>query len=115
MTDVIIWHNPRCSKSRAALKLLEERGIAPVIRLYLADPPNGAEIRAACDALGRPAVEMMRTKQAAFREAGLSPDMDDERLIAAMAAQPVLIERPIVFANARAALGRPPDAVLGIL
>jgi arsenate reductase (glutaredoxin) len=107
---VMIWHNPRCGKSR--LKLIEARNILPVIRLYLTDPPTPDEIRAARDLLGVPAVGMMRTKETAFREAALSKDMDDD---AAMAAQPILIERPIVLANGKAALGRPPEAVLAIL
>lgn len=115
MTDITIWHNPRCSKSRQTLGLLEERGTHPAIRLYLSDPPSEDEIRAARDLLGVPAIAMMRTKEAAFREAGLSKDMDDERLISAMATHPILIERPIVFANGRAAMGRPPEAVLDIL
>jgi arsenate reductase (glutaredoxin) len=112
---VTIWHNPRCGKSRETLKLIEARNILPVIRLYLTDPPTPDEIRAARDLLGVPAVGMMRTKETAFREAALSRDMDDDRLIAAMAAHPILIERPIVFANGKAALGRPPEAVLAIL
>ena len=112
---VTIWHNPRCGKSRETLKLLEARGIAPAIRLYLADPPGADEIRAARDLLGLPAIAMMRTKEAAFGEAGITRDSAEEDLIAAMAAHPILIERPIVFANGRAAIGRPPEAVLAIL
>jgi arsenate reductase len=112
---VTIWHNPRCGKSRETLKLLEARGIAPAVRLYLADPPAAAEIRAARDLLGVPAIAKMRTKEAAFHGAGLTRDSDDDVLIAAMAAHPILIERPIVFANGRAAIGRPPEAVLAIL
>jgi arsenate reductase (glutaredoxin) len=73
---VTIWHNPRCGKSRETLKLLEARGLPPVIRLYLADPPHPDEIRAARDLLGVPAIAMMRTKEAAFREAGLTPETD---------------------------------------
>lgn len=115
MTGVTIWHNPRCSKSRQTLGLLEERGIQPAIRLYLSDPPSEDEIRAACDLLGMPAIAMMRSAEPAFREAGLSKDMDDDRLISAMAAHPILIERPLVFANGRAAMGRPPQAALDIL
>lgn len=115
MSKVVIWHNPRCTKSRQTLKLLEERGVSLRIRPYLSDPPSADEIRAARDALGVPAIEMMRPKEATFREAGLAKDMDDEALIAAMAAHPILIERPIVFAGGKAAIGRPPEAVLDIL
>ena len=112
---VTIWHNPRCSKSRAALKLLEDNGIAPEVRCYLDDPPSADEIRAALGLLGLPAIGLMRTKEAAFREAGLSKDDAQDRLVAAMAAHPILIERPVVFANGKAALGRPPEAVLALL
>ena len=115
MSDVVIWHNPRCAKSRETLTLLEERGIEPVVRLYLTDPPNADEIRRAAEKLGLRPIGMMRTKEAEFREQRLSQDMDDERLIAAMAATPKLIERPIVFSNGKAALGRPPEDVLKIL
>lgn len=112
---VTIWHNPRCSKSRETLALIEERGIAPKVRRYLDDAPSEAEIRAALDALGLRPIEMMRTKEAAFREMGLSKDTPDEVLIRAMAEQPKLIERPIVFTGGQARLGRPPQQVLDIL
>ncbi|MEX5728459.1 arsenate reductase [Rhodovulum iodosum] len=115
MTQVVIWHNPRCSKSRAALKLIEDRRIAPVVRRYLDDRPSLAELRLARDTLGLRAVEMMRVKEKTFRELGLSQTDEDETLLAAMAAHPILIERPVVFANGKAALGRPPERVLDIL
>ena len=114
--DVIeIWHNPRCNKSRAALALLEAQGHAVRVRRYLEDPPSPEELRQVRDALGLRAIEMMRTGEALFAELGLSPDDDDARLIAAMAAHPRLIERPIVLARGRAAIGRPPERVLDIL
>ena len=112
---VIIWHNPRCSKSRATLALLEERGIKPVVRRYLDEPPAQDEIREAARALGIPVIAMTRTKESLFRELGLSKDSDEATLLAALAANPRLIERPIVFANGKAAIGRPPEAVLDIL
>ncbi len=115
MSDVIIWHNPRCSKSRETLKLLQERGVTPVERRYLEDAPSLDELRAARDALGVSAVQMMRIKENRFAELGLSKDDEDETLLCAMAENPVLIERPIVFAAGRAAIGRPPEAVLAIL
>ncbi len=108
----VIWHNPRCSKSRETLALLQSRGLAPEVRLYLRDPPTGAEIRAALKALGRPAIGLVRTGEAAFRDLGLTRDSDDATLVAAMAAHPVLLERPLVLHGDRAALGRPPQAVL---
>jgi len=115
MTEVVIWHNPRCSKSRAALALIEGRGIAPVVRRYLDDPPSLEELRAVQATLGLSAAEMIRTKETLFRDLGLSQDDPDETLLAAMADHPKLIERPIVFARGRAALGRPPEHVLDIL
>lgn len=115
MSEVEIWHNPRCSKSRATLALIEARGIAPAIRLYQTDPPDADEIRAALHLLGLPASALIRSGEALFKELGLSPDSDEEELIAAMARHPKLIERPVVLANGMAALGRPPERVLDIL
>lgn len=109
-----IWHNPRCSTSRATLALLEERGITPTVRLYLQDPPSEAELRAALKALNLSARALIRQKEAAFREAGLTKASSEDDLIAAMAAHPILIERPVVFHHGRAALGRPPEAVLAL-
>lgn len=110
---ITIWHNPRCSKSRQTLALLEGQDVT--VRLYLEDAPSVAELRATQAALGLPVVQMMRVKEAAFKEMGLSKDMPDEALLQAMAQEPKLIERPVVFANGKAALGRPPEAVLDIL
>jgi arsenate reductase len=111
-----IFHNPRCSKSRATLALLEERGYEPTIRLYLEEPPDGAELRAILKKLGIGARDLVRKGEAEYRELGLSdPALDEAALIAAMAAHPRLIERPIVIAGRRAALGRPPESVLDIL
>lgn len=113
---VTIFHNPRCSKSRATLALLQERGIEPDIRLYLDDPPDPAELRRLLDQLGLAPRELMRKGEQEFRDQGLAdPDLSDQQLIAAMAATPRLIERPIVIANGKAALGRPPESVLDIL
>ncbi|MCB1331536.1 MAG: arsenate reductase (glutaredoxin) [Maritimibacter sp.] len=110
-----IWHNPRCSKSRQTLALVEEQGVTPVVRKYLEDAPSEAEIRAALVALGLRPIEAMRTKEAEFKAMGLSKDSDDDTLIRAMAEVPKLIERPIVFNGGKARLGRPPEAVLDIL
>lgn len=115
MSDVTIWHNPRCTKSRETLALIEGRGITPVVRKYLDDAPDEAEIRAALKALGLRPIEAMRVKEKAFAEAGLSKDSDDDTLIRAMATTPKLIERPVVFKGDKARLGRPPEAVLDIL
>jgi len=115
MTPVTIWHNPRCSKSRQTLQLLKDRGREIIERRYLDDAPSEAELRATLALLNLPAIAMMRPNEPEFRAAGLSKTSDEVTLIAAMAATPKLIERPIVFANGKAAIGRPPDAVLDIL
>jgi arsenate reductase len=112
---ITIWHNPRCSKSRQTLDLLKSKGHDPVVRVYLDTPPTAEELRAAQAALAIPAIDMMRPGEAAFKEQGLSKTSSEETLISAMAATPKLIERPIVFHGARAAIGRPPEAVLDIL
>lgn len=112
---ITIWHNPRCSKSREAVKILEEAGVTFEERRYLEDAPSLDELRAAQAALGLPAISMMRVKETAFKEMGLTKDMDDEALLAAMAEQPKLIERPVVFNGNRAAIGRPPEQVRDIL
>lgn len=115
MRDVVIWHNPRCSKSRETLALLEAQGVEPEVRRYLEDAPSEAEIHAALAALGLSAIAAMRVKEAAFAERGLSRDSDEAVLIRAMAEEPRLIERPVVFKGGKARLGRPPEAVLEIL
>jgi arsenate reductase len=114
--SVTIYHNPRCSKSRETLALLNERGLEVEIVEYLEMPPNAATLAGLLDGLGLEPRELMRKTEAAYRELGLDdPALDRAALIAAMARNPVLIERPIVVAGARVALGRPPEAVLDIL
>ena len=112
-TQLTIWHNPRCTKSRQTLALLQENGHQPAVRLYLVDAPNEAEIVAVRNALGVTADAMMRKGEKLFRELGLRSASEAE-LIAAMVANPILIERPIVINDGKAAIGRPPDAVLDI-
>lgn len=112
---VTIWHNPRCTKSREALKLLQSKGIEPEVFLYLKTPPTTAQILAAQKALGLPVIEMMRIKEPQFRALGLTRDDNETALIAAMAEHPVMIERPIVFSGDKARIGRPTEAVLDIL
>ncbi|MGD9918961.1 MAG: arsenate reductase (glutaredoxin) [Paenirhodobacter sp.] len=108
-----IWHNPRCSKSRATLALLEERGLAPGVRLYLKDTPTMAELQEAMLRLGQPASALVRWKEAG--EFGLARDASDNDIFAALTAHPELIERPLVLTDTAARLGRPPEAVLEIL
>jgi len=109
-----IWHNPRCSKSRATLALIEQAGINPEIRLYLNDAPSQTEIGGALELLGISAKDLVRKTDALFKELGLK-DADEQTLIKAMSENPKLIERPIVFTKNKAALGRPPESVLSIL
>jgi arsenate reductase (glutaredoxin) len=111
-----IFHNPRCSKSRQTLELLTERGIEPEIIRYLETPPTEQGLKDILNALNLGPRELMRTKEKEYKEQGLNnPELSDEQLIAAMIATPKLIERPIVIANGKAALGRPPENVLSIL
>ncbi len=109
-----IYHNPRCSKSRQTLEILRERGLQPQIIEYLKTPPAAAELRRLLGLLGLTAHQVVRRKDAA--ELGIDPDaLDEDALIRRMAENPILIERPIVVSGGRAALGRPPEAVLSIL
>jgi len=111
-----IYHNPRCSKSRQTLQLLQEQGDQPEIVEYLKTPPSAAELAGILDLLGLEPRQLMRTKEAEYQENGLDdPALSREQLIAAMVAHPKLIERPIVIHNGKAALGRPPESVLDIL
>lgn len=112
---VTIYHNPRCSKSRQTLALLQDKGIEPEIVEYLKTPPSADEITALLKKLGIEARALMRTKEAAYKELGLTKVEDEKALIAAMAENPVLIERPVVIKGSKAALGRPPEQVLEIL
>lgn len=113
---VAIWHNPRCSKSRGALELLREHGIEPAVVDYQKNPPSVVEIEHALALLGKEPRELMRKGEPVYAELGLDDaKLTRKQLIDAMAAHPILIERPIVFANGKAAIGRPPENVLAIL
>ena len=109
----ILYHNPRCSKSREALALLQGRGIEPQIVEYLKTPPDAATLRGLLRQLGLQAREVLRKKEAA--EAGLDGDMPEATLIAGLAAHPAALERPIFVHNGRAVIGRPPEKVLDLL
>lgn len=114
--SIVIYHNPRCSKSRATLALLNERGIEPEIIEYLNAPPSEAELDQILNMLGKQPGELMRKGEAVYKELGLgdaNPGRDE--LIRVMVENPILIERPIVINGDRAALGRPPESVLDIL
>jgi len=113
---VTIYHNPRCSKSRQTLALLEERGLEPRIVAYLETPPDGTTLERLLGLLGLEPRALMRTKEAPYQELGLADESRSrEELIAAMVENPILIERPIVEANGKAAIGRPPESVLDII
>lgn len=110
-----IYHNPRCSKSRQTLALLEENGHTPEIITYLTDVPSVAEIENLLTMLGMgSARDLMRTGEAVYKELGLKTVDDEAVLIAAMVENPKLIERPIVVKDAKAAIGRPPESVLAL-
>ncbi len=110
-----LWHNPRCSKSRQTMALLQENGHAPELRLYLADSPSIAELEILHRQMARPISDFIRKGEAAFKKSGLTVDSPDAELIAAIAAHPILLERPILVAGDRAEIGRPPEAVLALL
>jgi arsenate reductase len=111
-----IYHNTRCSKSRATLALLEQRGEPLEIINYLDHPPTASELASLLELLGITPRELMRTGEREYQSLGLADaTLSDDSLVAAMVANPKLIERPIVMANGKAAIGRPPEAVLAIL
>lgn len=114
--SVRIYHNPRCSKSRATLNLLKEKGIEPEVIEYLKTPPSAPEIARILDGLGLEPRDFMRRKEAPYRELDLDEEsVGRDALIEAMAENPILIERPVVENAGKFALGRPPENVLAIL
>jgi len=115
MKDIQIYHNPRCSKSRAGLALLEEQGIEPEIIRYLDTPPTVEGLTTLLEKLDMKPRELMRTKEAIYKELGLGEVEDDAKLIEAMVANPKLIERPIVIRGDRAVIGRPMENVTALL
>ncbi|MBS99491.1 MAG: arsenate reductase (glutaredoxin) [Oceanospirillaceae bacterium] len=113
---ISIYHNPRCSKSRETLKLLQDKGIEPEIREYLKDVPSADELKAVLKKLGVSARDLLRKKEAEYKEAGLDDEsLSDDAVIDAMTRYPKLIERPIVINGDQARIGRPPESVLEIL
>jgi len=108
-----IYHNPRCSKSRETLALLEQQGISPEVVLYLQTPPSNETIKTLLNQLGMTSArELMRTKEDIYKELDLKSEPNEDALIEAMTANPKLIERPIVIHNDKAKIGRPPESVL---
>ncbi len=113
---VTILHNPRCSKSRETLALLQSKGIEPEVIDYLKAPPSAAELDGILKKLGKEPREAMRRQEAPYKELGLDdPALGRDALIRAMVENPVLIERPVVISGGKARIGRPPESVLEIL
>ena len=115
MTQIKIWHNPRCSKSRDSFKLLEEKGIDAEVVKYLENVPTKEEIQAVLKMLAIDARALMRTKEDVYKELNLKEEHSEEALIEAMVANPKLIERPIVIKGNRAVIGRPIEKVIELL
>jgi len=115
MNNITIWHNPRCSKSRAGLAFLEEQGIEAEVIRYLDTPPTVEELTALLQKLAMRPRELIRTKEAIYKELGLKDVEDDAKLIEAMAAHPKLIERPVVVKGDKAVIGRPMENVAALL
>jgi arsenate reductase len=115
VSGLTIYHNPKCSKSREALALLEGRGIRPRIVRYLETPPDAAELAAIVRKLGIPPEQLVRKGEEIFKAKYAGKALSDSEWIQAMVEDPVLIERPIVVKGTKAALGRPPARVLAIL
>ena len=114
--SVTIFHNPRCAKSRATLQLLEARGLKPNVVEYLKTPPSASELKAILKKLGMKPGDLLRGGEPLYAELGLKEkQLSDDQLIALLVKNPVLIERPIVVAGGKAAIGRPPESVLKIL
>lgn len=115
MSNITIWHNPRCSKSRAALALLEENGVSPIEIKYLETPPSKADIITILAALNMEAKDIVRKGEAVYKSLNLSSNSTDENLLDALVKNPILIERPIVISENSAVIGRPPENVLSLL
>lgn len=113
--ELLLLHNPRCSKSRQVKALLEERGVEFAERRYLDDALDEAELADLAGRLGQPLAQWVRSKEAAFAESGLSGQSDEAQLVAAVAANPILMERPILIRGQEARVGRPPENVLSLL
>ena len=113
---VTIWHNPRCSKSRQTLDLLHKKGVTPTVREYLKQPPSKAEVETLIDMVGGDPGDLLRDGEAEFKALKKKKaEMSTADIAKAIAARPILLQRPIVVAGKKAAIGRPPEAVLPLL
>lgn len=115
MPEFVLYHNPRCSKSRQARELLDARGIDYQTRLYLKEPLDQAELKTLIAELGIPARQLLRTKEAEYQTAGLGETSSESDVIQAMATYPKLMERPILAGPNGARIGRPPEAILDLV
>jgi arsenate reductase len=114
--SITIWHNPRCGKSRETLALLRENGVEPVIREYLKEPPSRAEVDTLLRQVGGDHRVLIRDGEPEFKELGTAKaDLTPQDVSKAIAAHPILLQRPVVVSGKRAAIGRPPQAVLALL
>lgn len=115
-TAIVIWHNPRCSKSRDTLALLRARGVEPAIRDYLRDPPTASEVATLLDQLGGEPRALLRDGEAEFKATGKkAAGLTRQDVVGLIARHPILLQRPVVVAGGKAAIGRPPEAVLRLV
>lgn len=115
MKNITIWHNPKCSKSREALAILEENGCESEVVKYLESKPGKKEIKELLSMLKLSARELMRVKEELYKELNLKEEMDEEKLIEAMASHPKLIERPVIIKNGKAIIGRPTSLIVDFI
>jgi arsenate reductase (glutaredoxin) len=113
--EAIIYHNPRCSKSRQALQLLRDHGVEPTIVDHLKDPPSASRVRQLLKLLGVPPHALLRSKEAPYKAHGLSKDSSAAAVSKAIVADPILLERPLVVRGNKTVIGRPPENVLELL
>lgn len=114
--SLTIWHNPRCSKSRQTLELLRSRGIEPTIREYLKEPPSRAEVEALIEMVGGEPTALIRDGEPEFKKLGKKrAELGKADVAKAIAAEPILLQRPVVVSGKRAIIGRPPEAVLTLV
>ncbi len=115
MTTAVLYHNPRCSKSREAKALLDDKGVDYQVRLYLNDPLSVGELKALVNQLGIPAADVLRRKEDDYKAAGLDNSSSEQQILDAIARYPKLLERPILVTEKGARIGRPPEAIREIL
>ena len=115
MTSVTIYHNPRCSKSRASLALIEQTTSDFQVIRYLDNPPSASELKDIKAMLGCDAMELVRQSEDAFKTSGLTPEATDSEIFEAIVKDPILLQRPIVLCSGQARIGRPPEAILEII